>query len=121
MLPFISGLMIGSIIAFIVFCLFASRRIVPTPIEAGEPMPCIRNISQKTIRDWFAKLDEEVTEFKAEVLKSADLDMEAKDFEAPMQGMVFRIAEEGCDVATVIRSFGYALNIKAHNAERGRL
>lgn len=133
MLPFILGLIVGSFFAFIVFCLFACRRIVPTPIEAEEPMPCIRNISQKTIRDWFAKLDEEVTEFKAEVLKSADLDMEAKDFEAPMQGMVLRIAEEGCDVATVIRSFGYALNIKAidfqkaqkrvnqHNAERGRL
>ena len=108
MLPFILGLIVGSFFAFIVFCLFACRRIVPTP-------------------------NEEVTEFKAEVLKSADLDMEAKDFEAPMQGMVFRIAEEGCDVATVIRSFGYALNIKAidfqkaqkrvnqHNAERGRL
>ena len=72
MLPFILGLIVGSFFAFIVFCLFACRRIVPTPIEAEEPMPCIRNIPQETIRDWFAKLDEEVTEFKAEILRSAD-------------------------------------------------
>jgi len=133
MLNFLIGLVIGSAIAFCIFALFYGSREQPEQIPAVEPMPCIRNMPQKTIKDWFAKLDEEVTEFKAEILKSADLDMETKDFEAPMPEMLFRIAEEGCDISTVVRSIDHALKIytpvcqdaqkyvNRHNAERGRL
>lgn len=75
-----------------------------------DPIPCIY-VSERTIRDWFAKLDSEVNEFKEAVLRRH------KDMNADLSDGVNnsyleqRIAEERADVVTVLTSMLRAAGI----------
>lgn len=98
------------------------------------PEPCTKNMPWVTVKDFFQKLNEEVDEFKEEVLRHFSL----KDPVTDVWGGCTdeqdkrRIAEEGADVSTVIASFceqagiGEQIrdeeqeHVNAHNHERGR-
>ena len=98
------------------------------------PVPCTQNMPWVTVKDFFQKLNEEVDEFKQEVLKHFSLDEPASDIWGGCDGGQDkrRIAEEGADVSTVIASFCEWVGIEkkirdeeqahvnAHNHARGR-
>lgn len=106
------------------------------------PIPCTKNMPQVTVKDWFAKFDEEANEWKQEILRHADLDDPIeklrKFYEVPenkLDGNVnnkYFISEEGADVMTVIASVeekigldadaraDAQLHVNQHNKERGR-
>lgn len=75
-----------------------------------DPIPCIY-VDEQTIREWFAKLDSEVNEFKEAVLRRH------KDMNADLADGVNnayleqRIAEERADVVTVLTSMTRAAGI----------
>ena len=95
----------------------------------------------KSVKDFFLKLDEEVDEFKQEVLRNGELDDDVRDVKMCLteihddESETFRrrIAEEAADVCTVLASLCEALGIgydirmeeqahvNRHNRERGRL
>jgi hypothetical protein len=74
------------------------------------PMPIEKDRHGKlsvdyTMKDWFAKLDEEVNELKSECLKGYTL--EDKPGGSPIvvsEGAKLMIADEGCDVIKVVSS-----------------
>ena len=94
-------------------------------------VPCVK-VNEVTVEDWLKKLDEEVAEFKAEILKCYKPD------DVLIAGRMTdenksRTAEEGADVCTVIASIDERLGIvkserlqaqlkvNIHNGKRGRL
>ena len=114
---------------------FQSERVgvsVPSPVL---PAPCLRGIDMRTMKALFQKLDEEVDEFKFEIMSHLS---DLKDAPEDVQLVVtkdadsFRIAEEGADVCTVVTSLLEAIGIgfemrqeaqarvNKHNHERGR-
>lgn len=109
----------------------------PTKDDCGEcallfPIPCTKNTPQVTVKDWFAKLDEEVNEWKEAVLRVETLHTPAAKLKDIGRADKARIAEEGADVSTVVASMedlmdidGEAradaqLHVNQHNKERGR-
>lgn len=131
MIHFLCGLCLGSVVAFFIFCLFYGSADHGVPYsEVVEPVPCRRNMPQRTIKDWLLKLDEECDEFKQEVLRHYELDDDVSSLNVDAG---FRVAEEGADVSTVIASIEHAIGIgpdtrrkaqgyvNQHNARRGRL
>lgn len=101
-------------------------------IDEIKPIPC-QNVQEKTVREWFAKLDEELNEVKEAVLACYYLD---DDIEAVGEGDInekTQIALECADVITAVTSLQEALGIDAgrreicqaivnqKNYERGRL
>lgn len=105
--------------------------------ECGEcallfPIPCTKNMPQVTVKDWFAKLDEETNELKEAVLRVATLHTQIAKLKDIGRADKARIAEEGADVATVIASMedlmdidgdaraNAQLYVNQHNKERGR-
>lgn len=109
----------------------------PTKDDCGEcallfPIPCTKNIPQVTVKDWFAKLDEEVNEWKEAVLRVETLHTPVAKLKDIGRADKARIAEEGADVSTVVASMedlmdidGEAradaqLHVNQHNKERGR-
>lgn len=114
---------------------FVSKKLgvsVPAPVL---PEPCLRGIDMRTMKALFQKLDEEVDEFKFEIMSHLS---DLKDAPEDVQLVVtkdadsFRIAEEGADVCTVVTSLFEAIGIgfemrqeaqrrvNEHNKERGR-
>ena len=114
---------------------FQSERVgvsVPSPVL---PAPCLRGIDMRTMKALFQKLDEEVDEFKFEIMSHLS---DLKDAPEDVQLVVtkdadsFRIAEEGADVATIVATIVKAVGINEtmrqeaqahvnkHNHERGR-
>lgn len=114
---------------------FQSERVgvsVPSPVL---PAPCLRGIDMRTMKALFQKLDEEVDEFKFEIMRHLS---DLKDAPEDVQLVVtkdadsFRIAEEGADVATIVATILNAVGINEtmrqeaqahvnkHNHERGR-
>jgi len=114
---------------------FQSERVgvsVPSPVL---PAPCLRGIDMRTMKALFQKLDEEVDEFKFEIMSHLS---DLKDAPEDVQLVVtkdadsFRIAEEGADVATIVATIVNAVGINEtmrqeaqahvnkHNHERGR-
>lgn len=105
---------------------------VPSPVL---PAPCLRGIDMRTMKALFQKLDEEVDEFKFEIMSHLS---DLKDAPEDVQLVVtkdadsFRIAEEGADVATIVATIVNAVGINEtmrqeaqahvnkHNHERGR-
>lgn len=99
------------------------------------PSPCVKNMPWVTVKDFLQKLNEEVDEFKEEVLRHYSLDDPASDIWIGCEDEQDkrRIAEEGADVSVVIASFcekvGICSDIRkqeqehvnAHNKARGRL
>ena len=91
-------------------------------------VPCTK-VDEKEVYEWFDKLDEEVTEFKAEILKRFNPEDTLEKVEKKYRD---RIAEEGADVCTVITSISERmgivkeermkaqLKVNYHNCERGR-
>ena len=93
--------------------------------------PCIK-VDETTVADWFAKLDEEVAEFKAEILKRYNITdiLVAGKMRAAEKA---RTAEEGADICTVVTSIDERmgimledrlkaqLDVNIHNSKRGRL
>ena len=92
-------------------------------------VPCTK-VNEKEVYEWFEKLDEEVAEFKAEILKQFNLE----DILGPVKKKEReRIAEEGADVCTVVASIDERmgiildermkaqLTVNLHNQKRGRL
>lgn len=77
------------------------------------PRPC-RRVSEVTVRDWFAKLDSEVTELKAAILlyvpsldHRLDLMERRPDLKAESDwndGGAKDVAGEGADVCTIVTS-----------------
>ena len=109
----------------------------PTKDDCGEcallfPIPCTKNMPQVTVKDWFAKLDEETNELKEAVLRVATLHTQIAKLKGIGRADKARIAEEGADVATVIASMedlmdidgdaraNAQLYVNQHNKERGR-
>ena len=96
------------------------------------PIPCTKNMPQVTVKDWFAKLDEETNELKEAVLRVATLHTQIAKLKDIGRADKARIAEEGADVATVIASMedlmdidgdaraNAQLHVNQHNKERGR-
>lgn len=94
------------------------------------PIPCTKNMPQKTVKDWLAKFDEEATEYKEAVLNAfGGLNTPIEGHEVHDGG---RMAEEAADVSTVLASFHELVGINfaerneaqrrvnQHNHERGR-
>ena len=112
----------------------------PGSPQAVLPEPCT-NVKAKTVKDWFAKIDEELNEFKEDVLlelgSKADADTRLKNVDISQFETVKKwhncIAEEAADTITAITSMLEAMGIKedarqeaqrrvnAKNKERGRL
>lgn len=95
------------------------------------PIPCMKNMPQTTVKDWFAKADEELNEWKEAVLGCVRLDDDISYINNHTYAKA-RIAEEAADVATVLASANERGGIDAglrnkmqqkvndHNKERGR-
>ena len=109
----------------------------PTKDDCGEcallfPIPCTKNMPQVTVKDWFAKLDEESNELKEAILHVATLKTPVAKLKDISKADKARIAEEGADVATVVASLeepmgidsgaraDAQLHVNQHNKERGR-
>ena len=112
--------------------------VVNDQYTAPRPLPCVRaelgEIKEQTVKRLFAKLDEEVNEFKAAVLREVTV---RNDLSGIADGVDddtdMDIVLEGADVKTVITSIenalGYGVDrrdeaqrrVNAKNRERGRL
>ena len=98
------------------------------------PVPCVR-MKEKTLKEWLAKLDEEVNEFKHELMNCYDLEDELGPHDVEYIHPVDKdhLADEGADVCTVIHSICQRLGIdfdkraeaqcrvNMSNLEKGRL
>ena len=99
------------------------------------PIPCTK-VEEKTVKDWFQKINEELDELKAEVL-SAFYSLEVvppdrPDLRNAEHDRMPKIAEEAADTITAITSMMEAMGIdenmrqaaqkrvNAKNKERGR-
>lgn len=108
---------------------------VYTPVR---PVPCVRDengeIKKQTVKQLFAKLDEEVNEFKAAVLREVTVRNDLSDIADGVDDDTdMDIVLEGADVKTVITSIenalGYGVDrrdeaqrcVNRRNLERGRL
>lgn len=109
----------------------------PTKDDCGEcallfPIPCTKEETMKTAKDAFAKVDEEVNEWKAAVLDYIRLTAPLDYFDERPKQVKCRVAEEGADIMTAITTaeerMGIDYNARAdaqlhvnqHNKERGR-
>lgn len=104
------------------------------------PVPCVKETENTSLKDLFQKLNEEVDELKAEILKNCYFDDGIDDVRSILKSYKMdedikamqRIAEEGADVCTVVTSLLEAIGIgfemrqeaqrrvNEHNKERGR-
>lgn len=98
------------------------------------PMPCVK-VKERTLKEWLAKLDEEVNEFKYELIKCYTLDdvLEPIDKDDLFPLDKDQLADEGSDVCVVIHSIcqrvgvGYPERADSQNRtnfknlQRGRL
>lgn len=99
------------------------------------PEPCVNGMDWKTVKDFFQKINEEVDEFKVEVLRVGEPTDEPKNLRYTLEDdetQKRRIAEEAADVCTVLASLMEAMGIgfdvrneeqrhvNQHNHERGR-
>mgnify|MGYP002626059414 CR=1 FL=1 len=96
------------------------------------PVPCTKNIKERTLKDWFMRIDEEVNEFKAELLKYYNLGEELVPTGMSPEDRN-NIADEGSDVCTTITTIEERiridveermksqLRVNRRNKERGRL
>ncbi len=97
-----------------------------------KPIPC-KKVYEKNVRQWFAKLNEELDEAKEAVLKAYNLDQFIDGGETLNDDDRLLIGLECADVITAITSFQEAMGIKEKdrdmfqalvnqsNFERGRL
>lgn len=102
------------------------------------PLPCVRDehgaIKKHTVKQLFAKLDEEVNEFKAAVLREVTVRNDLSDIaDGVDDDSDMDIVLEGADVKTVVTTIENALGygedrrdeaqrmVNAKNSERGRL
>lgn len=115
----------------------APRAMESVPVA---PVPCAMEIENTSMKDLFQKLNEEVDELKAEILKNCYLDDGIDDVRSILKSYkmdedieaIQRIAEEAADVCTVVTSLLEAIGIgfemrqeaqrrvNKHNHERGR-
>ena len=107
-------------------------------VQQVVPKPCVRGIDMRTMKALLLKLDEEIDEFKFEIMQEmGGLDDGPDDVRQMVEGLeehvAFRIAEEGADVATIVATICNAIGVdektrfeaqayvNKHNHERGRL
>ena len=107
-------------------------------VQQVVPKPCVRGIDMRTMKKLLLKLDEEIDEFKFEIMQEmGGLDDGPDDVRQMVEGLeehvAFRIAEEGADVATIVATICNAIGVdektrfeaqayvNKHNHERGRL
>ena len=107
-------------------------------VQQVVPKPCVRGIDMRTMKALLLKLDEEIDEFKFEIMQEmGGLDDGPDDVRQMVEGLeehvAFRIAEEGADVATIVATICNAIgvdektrfeaqaSVNKHNHERGRL
>lgn len=107
-------------------------------VQQVVPKPCVRGIDMRTMKALLLKLDEEIDEFKFEIMQEmGGLDDGPDDVRQMVEGLeehvAFRIAEEGADVATIVATICNAIGVdektrfeaqayvNKHNQERGRL
>ena len=86
------------------------------------PVPCTR-VKEKTLKEWLAKLDEEVNEFKHELMNCYDLDDELGPHDVEYLHPVDKdhLADEGADVCTVIHSICQLLGIGYDKRDEAQL
>lgn len=109
----------------------------PTKDDCGEcallfPIPCTKDETMKTAKDAFAKVDEEVTEWKAAVVDYIRLTTTLESFDKLGKEAKLRVSEEGADIMTAITTAeermginvdarsDAQLHVNQHNKERGR-
>ena len=107
-------------------------------VQQVVPKPCVRGFDMRTMKALLLKLDEEIDEFKFEIMQEmGGLDDGPDDVrqmdEELEEHVAFRIAEEGADVATIVATICNAIGVdektrfeaqayvNKHNHERGRL
>ena len=107
-------------------------------VQPVVPKPCVRGIDMRTMKALLLKLDEEIDEFKFEIMQEmGGLDDGPDDVRQMVEGLeehvAFRIAEEVSDVATIVATICNAIGVdektrfeaqayvNKHNHERGRL
>lgn len=107
-------------------------------VQPVVPKPCVRGIDMRTMKALLLKLDEEIDEFKFEIMQEmGGLDDGPDDVRQMVEGLeehvAFSIAEEGADVATIVATICNAIGVdektrfeaqayvNKHNHERGRL
>lgn len=107
-------------------------------VQQVVPKPCVRGIDMRTMKALLLKLDEEIDEFKFEIMQEmGGLDDGPDDVRQMVEGLeehvAFRIAEEGADVATIVATICNAIGVNEktrfeaqayvnkHNHEKGRL
>lgn len=96
------------------------------------PIPCTKDASMKTTKDAFAKVDEEVNEWKDAVLSHMMLSAPLNTMKDHPAHAKLRVAEEGADIMTAIATAeermgidvdaraDAQLHVNQHNKERGR-
>lgn len=96
------------------------------------PIPCTKDETMKTAKDAFAKVDEEVTEWKAAVVDYIRLTTTLESFDKLGKEAKLRVSEEGADIMTAITTAeermginvdarsDAQLHVNQHNKERGR-
>lgn len=95
-------------------------------------LPCV-NVEEKTVKDWFQKINEELDEFKAEIFVPRDKDIK-RIYDSDDPGYDFScVADEAMDTITAITSMleymgidenersKAQMRVNKRNAERGRL
>ena len=109
----------------------------PTKDDCGEcallfPIPCTKEETMKTAKDAFAKVDEEVNEWKAAVVDYIRLTTTLESFDKLGKEAKLRVSEEGADIMTAITTAeermginvdarsDAQLHVNQHNKERGR-
>jgi len=109
----------------------------PTKDDCGEcallfPIPCTKDETMKTAKDAFAKVDEEVTEWKAAVVDYIRLTTTLESFDKLGKEAKLRVSEEGADIMTAITTAeermginvdarsDAQLHVNQHNKECGR-
>lgn len=79
------------------------------------PIPCV-NVEEKTVKDWFQKINEELDELKEQVLvrfKSCDNANCWANYGRQAEANAINIAEEAADTITAITSMLEAMGIDA--------
>lgn len=85
------------------------------------PVPCTR-VNEKTLKDWLAKLDEEVNEFKHELMSCYELEDELGPCDSDMHPLdKEHLADEGADVCTVVHSICQLLGIGYDKRDEAQL
>lgn len=121
-----------------IYCPYCGEPYDAEGYEPSHPLPCVRDehgeIKRQTVKQLFAKIDEELNEFKAAVLREATVRNDLRELANGVDDDTNTdIADEAADVIAAITSLEEALGVDAEmrdeaqrrvnakNRERNRL